>query len=178
MALDPFVSWTFKPASEDTADPEAVIEATEWAIGVVDAGTTSATTVFLIWNNWKESTEVRKTMEDCKIGTRTKLGSETGEGEEVVKNQWVEVRSQSSGDTPETPFSPLGYSEVASQFVEKDIKGHGMSDFEIAGVLNDGSYADGFAKGNFAEVELQASPPIDASSGPKEFYTRVFYIFV
>ncbi len=178
MALDPYVTWTGKPASEDFDSTTAITEVTEWAIGVVDAGTTSAITTFLIWNNFKEATDARKTMEDCSLGTRCKDGSHTGEGQEVVEGKWVEARSISSGDAVDGAFGAIGYDDGTSEFVEKDVKGHGMSDWEVAGVTNDGSYNDGLAKGNFVEVELQASPPIDASSGPKEFYTRFFYIFV
>src|SRR5690606_37420363 len=65
-----------------------------WSIGGVDAGTTSANTTFLIWNN-RGGEEVVSDMTNCVITTKDNAGGDTGE---LVTDTWIEVRVDSMSE--------------------------------------------------------------------------------
>lgn len=134
----------------------------EWQIGVVDAGSVSVATTFLIWNN-KGGTVAISDMTFCTITTKDVLGSNTGE---VVTNKWIEARLDS---TNETVFTAVGGAS-AKVIQAGGSAGSGV----IKGTANDGSLG---ATSNYAKVTLQANVPSLATAGSYSFLTRVFYQF-
>lgn len=135
---------------------------TEWQIGVVDAGSVSIDTTFLIWNNRGIGTDVSD-MTNCTITTKDILGSNTGE---VVMNKWIEARVDSMN---ETSFTPIGGTTT------KIIQAGGTAGAGIIkGTANDGSLG---AVSNFAKVSLHANVPAVATAGSFTFLTRVAYQF-
>ncbi|MGG4144845.1 hypothetical protein ABEW34_17150 [Paenibacillus algorifonticola] len=133
---------------------------TEWQIGVVDAGSVSEVTTFLIWNN-KGGSGILSDMTNCTITTKDVLGSNTGE---VVTNKWIEARVDSLN---ESNFTPIGGTFT------KAIQGAGTAGAGIIkGTANDGSIG---AMTNFAKVSLHANVPATATAGNFTFLTRVAY---
>lgn len=135
---------------------------TEWQIGVVDAGSVSIDTTFLIWNNRGIKTNVSD-MTNCTITTKDILGSNTGE---VVMNKWVEARVDSLN---ETTFTPIG--GTTTKVIQA---GGGAGAGIIKGTTNDGSLG---AVTNFSKVSLHANVPSTATAGSFTFLTRVAYQF-
>ncbi|MBD8498877.1 hypothetical protein [Paenibacillus arenosi] len=144
----PFVQWY---------DGNNTKQQTEWPIGVVDAGTVSVGTTFMIWNNRQQSSDVSD-MTNCTITTKDILGSNTGE---VVTNRWIEARLSNEGT-----FTPIGGA------VTKSIHAEGAGTGRIKGTKNDGSVA---AASNYCKVELHANVPATATAGNFTFLTRVAY---
>lgn len=135
---------------------------TEWQIGVVDAGSVSVDTTFLIWNNKGQSSDLPN-MTNCTITTKDILGSNTGE---VVVNKWIEARVDSMS---ESAFTPIGGNSV------KIIQAGGNAGVGIiSGTANDGSIG---ASTNYAKVSLHANVPAQATAGSFTFLTRVTYQF-
>jgi len=135
---------------------------TEWQIGVVDAGSVSVDTTFLIWNNRGASTDVSD-MTNCTITTKDVLGSNTGE---VVVNKWIEARVDSMN---ETQFTPIGGTTT------KTVQAGGSTDAgKIKGTANDGSLG---AVSNYAKLSLHANVPATATAGSFTFLTRIAYQF-
>ncbi len=182
MATTPVVTWTHKPDAADFADPAAVIDATSWDIGVVDAGDVSDEHTFLIWNN-KGGGDDLAVMQDCNIDTRTLNGSQLEdnprEGQDVVQERWVQIDATSNQDA--AGFEEVGFDDALNppdgEFVKKNVQGWDADPYEINGDINDGSYDDGLAKGVFAEVIMRAAPPLNATSGLHQFLTRLHYHF-
>ncbi len=135
---------------------------TEWPIGVVDAGSLSQPTTFLIWNNKGLGTDLSD-MTNCTITTKDVLGSNTGE---VVMNKWIEARVDSLS---ETTFTPVG--GTTTKVVQA---GGAAGAGRIKGTANDGSLG---AEVNYAKVTLRANIPSTATAGNFTFLTRIAYQF-
>lgn len=145
----------------------------KWDIGTIDAGSISPSLGVLIWNN-RGGTGDLSTMTNCTITAKDSAGDDTGE---LVLNTWIEVRVDSMGET--------GFTKIGGT-VTKTIQAGGNTTNaqgtfspnakEILGVINDGSTAN--AKGNFAQVTLQANVPATATAGNLNFLTRVAYQYV
>jgi len=149
----PIVSWY------DVSNTE---QKTDWQIGIVDAGSVSPDTTFLIWNN-RGGSEAVSDMTNCTITTKDILGGNTGE---IVLNKWIEVRVDSMD---ETDFTPIGGTTT------KAIQAKGLSGGDagkIKGSANDGSLG---AEQNYAKVTLHANVPATATAGNFTFLTRVAY---
>jgi len=185
MARDPYITWFKLPADFDVlthGDDLSYMtdkQATEWAIGTVDAGSPSEYSTFLVWNNWNYVEETAFDMTSCTLGTRTKdSGSYEGVGQAVVQGMWVQARCLSGEDTEATPPTAIGYNTQTESFVEKAIKGWGeVGTQTIKGNINNGTYNDGKTKGTFAEIQIRAYPDTEAPAGLHEFLLRVFYEF-
>ncbi|ALS22325.1 hypothetical protein [Paenibacillus naphthalenovorans] len=137
---------------------------TDWAIGQVDAGSTSPDTTFLIWNNRGGSTGVSD-MTSCTITTKDSGGNDTGE---LVTNKWIHVRVDTMS---ESTFTPIGGTTT------KSIKAGGSAPAgTIKGTANDGTTAN--ATENFAQVTLHAVPLATATAGNVDFLLRVAYTYV
>jgi hypothetical protein len=135
---------------------------TEWPIGVVDAGSPSKETTFLIWNNKGLGTDLSD-MTNCTITTKDVLGSNTGE---VVMNKWIEARVDSLS---ETTFTPVGGT------ITKIVQAGGAAGAgRIKGTANDGSLG---ALVNYAKVTMRANIPSTATAGNFTFLTRIAYQF-
>lgn len=135
---------------------------TEWHIGIVDAGSVSQDTTFLIWNN-RGGDEALSDMTNCTITTKDVLGGNTGE---IVVNRWIEARVDTLN---ETDFTPVGGAST------KVIQAGGLSAGDagkIKGSVNDGSLG---ATANYAKVTLHANVPATATAGNFTFLTRVAY---
>lgn len=149
----PLVSWF---------DATNTTQKTEWQIGVVDAGSVSDDTMFLIWNNRGQKTDVSD-MRNCTITTKDILGSNTGE---VVLNKWIEVRNDSMN---ESSFTPVGGTTT------KEVKAGGNAGAGIIkGTANDGSLG---AVENYVKLTLHANVPATATAGTFTFLTRIAYQF-
>ncbi|MWV43085.1 hypothetical protein GRF59_05530 [Paenibacillus sp. HJL G12] len=135
---------------------------TEWQIGVVDAGSPSPASTFLIWNNRGVNSDVSD-MTNCTITTKDVLGSNTGE---VVINKWIEARVDSMN---ETQFTAIG--GTTTKVVQA---GGAAGAGKIKGTANDGSLG---AVANYAKVTLQAMVPATATAGSFTFLTRIAYQF-
>lgn len=138
---------------------------TSWSIGVVDAGSVSADTTFLIWNN-RAGTEAVSDMTNCSITTKDSLGGDTGE---IILNKWIEAKVDSLS---ETLYTPIGGS------TSKSIQASGLTSADagkIKGTANDGTLT---ASTCFSKVTLHANIPSTATAGNFSFLTRVAYQYV
>lgn len=140
-------------------------EITNWAIGVVDAGSVSTEKQMLIWNNRGGSSAVSN-MTNCTITTKDSSGGDTGE---LVLNTWIEVQVNSMG---EVDFTPIG--GTTTKVIEASGVTAGVG--EILGTINDGTVAN--SPDNFADVTLRANVPSNATAGNISFLTRVSYQYV
>lgn len=137
---------------------------TSWAIGTIDAGSTSPDTTFLIWNNRAGATLVSD-MTSCTITTKDSAGGDTGE---LVVNKWIQVRVDTMS---ESTFTAIGGISA------KSIKAGGTAGAgTINGAINDGTIAN--APNNFAQVTLHAVPLATATAGNVDFLLRVAYTYV
>lgn len=143
-------------------DVTNAVQKTEWQIGVVDAGSVSVDTTFLIWNNRGQSSAVSN-MTNCTITTKDVLGSNTGE---VVVNKWIEARVDSMS---EVAFTPIG--GATTKIIQA---GGSAGGGIISGSSNDGSVG---AVDNYAKVSLHANVPALATAGQFTFLLRVTYQF-
>lgn len=178
MSTQPLVSWWNRDNTSQFV---------KWDIGVVDAGTASPQTGFLIWNNRGGSTDVAD-MEDVTITTKGEGGVNTGA---LVEGQWIRVKL----DEVESTFSPIGYDTVNNVPVVHPIRAIGSTTFNgntytpevpphtgqngqvcILGVANDGTKEN--SAGNFAEITAYADVPGNASAGLIKFLLRVSYKYV
>lgn len=178
MSTQPLVSWWKRDNSAQYL---------KWDIGVVDAGTPSPQTGFLIWNNKGGTTDVAD-MEDCTITTKGEGGVNTGA---LVEGQWVKVKL----DGVDSTFHPIGFDTATNQAVTRPIKAIGSTTFNsvtstpqvgshvstngevnILGVANSGNKID--SAGNFAEITAYADVPGNASAGLIKFLLRVSYKYV
>lgn len=150
----PIVSWY------NQANDAAV---TELAFGTIDAGTISASTTLLIWNNRAGVTPLSD-MTNCSITTKDDVGGNLGE---LVEDKWVEVRVDSMS---EAVFTAIGGTTT------KQIKASGEDTGTISGAINDG--VKGNSTPNFAEVTFQANVPVIATAGNTNFLVRVAYQYV
>lgn len=144
-----------------------------WAIGTIDAGTSSQDFGVLIWNNFGGTTDL-STMTSCTITTKDGSGGNTGE---LVTNKWIEVTVVSAGETGRTAIG--GTTTHAIQAGGNTTNAAGTSSpnaNEILGVKNDGNINN--AKGNYAQVTLRANVPGNATAGNVAFLTRVAYQYV
>jgi len=152
----PIVSWY--NAANDT-------QQTSWDLGVVDAGSVSADTQFLIWNNRGGGSAVSD-MTNCTITTKDDAGGDTGA---LVTDTWIEVQVDSMG---ESSFTAIGGTTT------KAIEAGGINttgNQTIAGAINSGDLA---ADDNYAGVTLHANVPATATAGSVNFLTRVSYQYV
>lgn len=183
--VSPLVSWRIR----DNTAPW-----TKWEIGVVDAGTTSKDFGFLIWNNYKNGTDVPD-MEDVSITTKDELG---GVAIDLVTDTWIQVRNDT---LVETVFTPIGYNKITSNPIKHPLKTTKSTSYTytgnptptvstpgdsnhksvngetcILGVANDGEKTN--SGGNFVELTMNAFVPGTASAGLVNFITRVSYKYV
>jgi hypothetical protein len=183
--LTPLPSWRLRDNSAQWS---------KWDLGVVDAGTTSSDYGFLVWNNYKGSTDVPD-MEDVSITTKDETGGTTGD---LVTGLWIQVKNDS---VTETEFKKVGFDPIANEVIKHNIKTTKSTTFTpsgsstpvvstpgdpnhksvngetcILGVANDGS--KGAAGGNFIELTMNAFVPGTASAGLINFWTRVSYKYV
>lgn len=143
-------------------DSTNVNQKTDWQIGVVDAGSVSADTTFLIWNN-RGGTTATSDMTNCTITTKDSLGGNTGE---IILNKWVEARVDSLS---ETLYTAVGGTTT------KLIQGGGLSAGDagkIKGTINGGTLTDITC---YSKVTLHANVPATATAGNFTFLTRVAY---
>ena len=169
----PIVTWR-------TQDDSALFE--NWAIGTVDAGSTSNNVSFLIWNNRGGGTDVSD-MQNCTITTKDNSGGNTGE---VITNRWVWVKVDSLGESSFTAIggdttkiiragaSTLNFDGTWTPNVAPHA-GSGTS-YDILGVKCDPNKAT--AGGNYAEVTAQARVPLNAGAGTTNFRLRVAYQYI
>lgn len=153
----PVVSWY----SADNQNPIS-----NWSIGVIDAGSVSPDTTFLIWNNRGGTADVSD-MTNCTITTKDLGGNNNGD---LITETWIEVRVDSMN---ETSFSPIGGT------VTRLIRAGGAAPPDngvIKGTANNGIAAT--AENSFAKVTLHANVPADATAGNASFLTRVAYQYV
>lgn len=150
----PIISW-YK--SDNTQ------QATSYDVGIVDAGSVSTDTTYLIWNNRAQQTDVSD-MTSCTITTKDTTGGNSGE---IITNTWIRVRVDSMN---EQSFTPIGGSTT------KVIGAAGAANGVIKGSSNDGD-ANNSAL-NFAKVTLHANVPQIATAGNFDFITRVSYQYV
>lgn len=135
-----------------------------WDLGVVDAGTVSTDTTFLIWNNRSGSSSVSD-MTNTTITTKDNSGGNTGE---LVTDKWIEAKLLGSptytpvGGTTTTPING-GNSAPAGT---------------IKGSINDGNVATAATQTCFATVILHANVPSNATAGNIDFLTRVSYQYI
>lgn len=156
---NPIVSWY----SQDNTVDEAANGG--WNIGVINAGESSSQRGFLIWNNRGGTTAVPD-MNDCKITTVDMQG---GSNSPVVSGKWVSVKVLSQS---EVNFSPIGGN---GENDGRPIRASGQAAGVIKGAVNDGTKPNSAA--NFAEVVLQATPPLNSPAGTFDFNVRVSYTF-
>jgi len=149
----PIVSWY--NSTNDT-------QQTSWDVGVVDAGSVSAETQFLIWNNRGGGTAVSD-MESCVITTKDTGGGNTGD---VVAEKWVEVKVD---ELDETGFTAIGGTTTHPI-------GNGITAQVISGAANDGTLAN--ADANYCLLTLRWAPPSTATAGERNWLTRVSYQYV
>lgn len=134
-----------------------------WAVGTVDAGSTSENSVFLIWNNRGGSTAISDA-QGCTLTTKDVSGGDTGE---LVTDRWIWGRVDTMS---ETTFTQIGGSTT------KSIKAGGTAPAgTIRGTANDGTIAN--SASNFAQVTLQARPSVTATAGNVSFLLRVQYTY-
>jgi len=149
----PIVSWW---------DSTNTTQMTSWDVGVVDAGSVSPDTQFLVWNNRGGTTAVSD-MTNCVITTKDTQGGNTGD---VVVEKWVEVRVDKLG---ETTFTAIGGTTTHPI-------GNGVTPQVISGAANDGTVANSNA--NFSTLTLHWRPPSTATAGQRNWLTRVSYQYV
>lgn len=149
----PIVSWY---------DASNTTQQTSWDIGTVDAGSVSADTQFLIWNNRGGASDVSD-MTNCTITTKDSSGGDTGE---LVTDTWIEVQVDELG---EQTFTPIGGTTT------KEI-GNGITAGTISGVANDGTLAN--ADANYCLLTVHANVPATATAGNYNFLLRVSYQYV
>lgn len=149
-------------------------EVSSWAIGVINAGSSSPVLNMLIWNNRAGIADVSD-MQDCKL---TVLDSTLGETIPLVTEKWVGVRVDSAGETGETDesFTRIGGNDPVGGTPRntKDIKALGQTDFTIKGTANTGVLTD---TANFAEVTAKVFVPLNAPAGAQSFKVRVSYFY-
>jgi len=140
-------------------------QVTEWNIGTVDAGTVSAPTTFLIWNNRGGSSPLSD-MTNCTITTKDNAGGNTGE---LVVDKWIKVRVDSLGETE--------FNDGIGGLITKVIGAEGTPGI-ISGAANDGNMNTAATKANFAKVTLVADVPAMATAGNVSFLTRIAYQYI
>jgi len=175
----PLVSWYLNDNTTNMSN---------WNIGTVDAGSTSATTSFLIWNNRLQATAVSP-MTNCVITSRDTLGGLSGNV--LVPGQWVQVKCDSlseatfmpigSSTTDSTNYTPVEHAIAANSTAFATACGTASlvaSDYTspIGGFINDGTLTNAIA--NFAKVSLQVVVPQSAPAGSIDFLTRVRYSYI
>lgn len=137
-----------------------------WAIGTIDAGSVSADTTFLIWNNRGGASAVSDAT-SCTITTKDNAGGDTGE---LVTNKWIEVKVVSLG---EATFTAIGGTTVKAIGA-----GGGAPAQTIQGLANNGTVGDPTADKCYAKVTCHANVPATASAGTVNFLLRVSYQYV
>lgn len=149
----PVVSWY---------DSANAVQQTEWALGTLDAGSTSADTQFLIWNN-RGGVSAVSDMTGCAITTKDTSGGDTGD---VVTGTWTQVRVDKLG---EGVFTPVGGATT-------HVVGNGVTAQTIAGAANDGTVAN--SNPNYTSVTLHLAIPANAAAGARSWLVRVQYSYV
>jgi hypothetical protein len=155
----PIISWYSQDNTFDVAANGG------WNIGQLNAGETSPQFGLLVWNNRGGTTAVSD-MNDCVITT---VDTQGGSNSPVVSGKWVGVKVVSAS---EVNFSPIGGN---GQNDGRPIKASGLAAGTISGAANDGTKANSTA--NFAELILQASPPLNSPAGTFDFNVRVSFTF-
>jgi len=136
---------------------------TLWDLKTVDAGTSSESAIFLIWNNRGGSTDVADA-EGCMITTKDITGGNNGD---IITEKWVQVKCDTMN---EQTFSPIGGDTA------RPIKAGGTAPAGvIKGTANDGTVAN--SASNFAQVTAFAMPSVTATAGTVDFLLRVFYTY-
>lgn len=143
------------------------LQVTNWAIGIVDAGSTSTDFGVLIWNNRSQQTAVSD-MTNCTISTKDSAGGNTGD---LVVGTWINVIVDSMGETTPTPIGGTATKAIRATGQTAGSVAAGV----IKGSVNDGTKTN--AKDNFCELTLRAVVPANATAGTFNFLTRVSYNF-
>lgn len=173
----PSVQWRKRDNSEQFS---------QWAVGTVNAGESSAQTGFLVFNNYGGTIDLPD-MEDVVVTTKGIGGVNTGA---VVEGQWIKVKLDGVDNT----FSPIGYDTATARAVTHPIRALGTTVFngvtskpnvaphtspngivDILGVANDGTKAN--SAGNYAEITAYADVPGDALNGYNRFLLRATFKF-
>ena len=136
---------------------------TIWDAGVVMANNESAVLAVTIWNNRAGTTN----LSDLKEANITTLDPDGGAVSDVVANKWVRVNVPVL-DGSSTVWTPVGGSVV------KLIRADGCTaadGFVIKGTANDGTLTN--ARTNYATVNLKHKVPAGATTGIRDFKTRI-----
>lgn len=149
----PVISWY---------DVTNTTQQTQWNVGTVDAGTVSADTDFLIWNNRGGATAVSDAT-SCAITTKDTSGGNTGD---VVTGLWTEVEDVKNN---ESTFTPVGGTTVHTI-------GNGVTAGTISGAANDGTTANSNA--NFGHIKVHLNVPGTATAGSRSWLLRLQYQYV
>lgn len=182
----PVVTW------RNITNPTVV--ASNWDLGVLDAGTTSAQFEVAIWNNYNQTADVSD-MQDCKLWTRDSNGAAT---KDLVTQQWVNAWNPTTLTTIQTRVDFANKKPVGTDSLSIVAKGSTVynavtstpgegthvdsidtaNKYLILGVANDGSVVAGHAQGNYAHVGLVCIIPLNASAGATNFLVRCSYKYV
>lgn len=125
---------------------------TSYDVGVVDAGSVTTDTTFLIFNNKGGSTAVSD-MTNVTVTTKDSAGGNTGE---FIANKWVEVKCPAMGDVTFTPVGGTTTKAIKA-------KGASVASGVIKGSVNDGTSAN--AQDNYAEIIVHVNVPALATAG-------------
>jgi len=137
-------------------------QVTQWNAGTVDAGSTSADTSLLVWNNRGGATAVSD-MTNTTITTKDTSGGDTGS---VVTEKWVEVRVDELGESVFTPIGGITTHPI----------GNGITAQQIDGSVNDGTLANSDA--NYCLLTVHWAVPVTATAGTYNWLLRVAYQYV
>lgn len=141
-----------------------VTQVTTWDLGVVDAGTVSTDSTFLIWNNRGGSGAVSD-MTNCTITTKDSGGGNTGE---LLLNKWIEAKLL--GDST--------YTAVGGATTKAIKGGNSAPTGTISGAANDANTATTATQSCYATVILHANVPPTATAGNVDFLTRIAYQYI
>jgi len=149
----PVISWF---------DPTNTSQQTSWPVGTVDAGTVSAATDFLIWNNRGGAAAVSDATA-CAITTKDASGGNTGV---VVTGLWAEVEDVKNS---ETAFTPVGGTTTHAV-------GNGTTAGVVSGAINDGTVVNSTLE--FGHISIHLNVPGTATAGNLSWLLRMQYQYV
>ena len=131
------------------------------SFGSVAAGSTSAATTFLIWNNKGGGSAVSDAT-SCQLTTMTWTGLTTGDtvqnGQEVVSYTTMKIQCISQGDS--------GYTAIG-----------GTTTAPVGSALGGVGTIKGLSNGDYAVVQATQSPPTNVTAGTAQFLIRIQYVY-
>jgi hypothetical protein len=136
---------------------------TIWDAGVVMANNDSNVLSITLWNNRGGSTN----LSDLKEANITTLDPDGGALTDVVANKWVRVNTPAL-DGSTSVWTPVGGNVVKMLRADGCTAADG---YVIKGTANDGTLAN--AKPNYVTINLKHHVPAGATTGIRDFKTRI-----